>query len=60
LDAAADKARAEGKTKLADRLDRRGNRIENHLDKKGDLIEGRVWTAAVIGPSVISIEKEIG
>jgi hypothetical protein len=53
LDALSDKARAEGKNKLAHhldrkgdrieaRLDRRGDRIENHLDRRGDRIERRL------------------
>jgi len=41
-DRAADKARANGRYGLADRLEQRGDRIEHRLDRKGDKINKRL------------------
>jgi hypothetical protein len=41
LDAASKRAEANGKYKLAEHLDRKGDRIATHLDRKGDRIERR-------------------
>lgn len=42
LDRRAERAEAAGKTGLAERLDVRGDRIENRLDRKGNRIENRL------------------
>jgi hypothetical protein len=42
LDNLADWAEARGRTRLAERLDRRGDRIDNRLDRRGDRIDARL------------------
>lgn len=41
LDALSERAEAKGRFKVADHLDRKGDRIAAHLDRKGDRIERR-------------------